>query len=58
MAIAWLLAECFIKIPDETFSYMKTSKLPKWTFNKTISKVSDSYRVDEDTKKMLKLLLR
>ena len=56
MAIAWLLAECFIKFPDETFSYMKTSKLPKWTFNKTISKVSDSYRVDEDAKKMLKLL--
>ena len=57
-AIAWLLAECFIKFPDETFSYIKTSKLPKWTFNKTISKVSDSYRVDEDAKKMLKLLLR
>lgn len=56
MAIAWLLAECFIKFPDETFSYMKASRLPKWTFNKTISKVSDSYRVDEDTKKMLKLL--
>ena len=56
MAIAWLLAECFIKFPDETFSYMKASRLPKWTFNKTISKVSDSYRVDEDAKKMLKLL--
>ena len=56
MAIAWLLAECFIKFPDETFSYMKASGLPKWTFNKTISKVSDSYRVDEDAKKMLKLL--
>ncbi len=56
MAIAWLLAECFIKFPDETFSFMKASRLPKWTFNKTISKVSDSYRVDEDAKKMLKLL--
>ena len=54
MAIAWLLAECFIKFPDETFSYMKTSSLEKWTFNKAISKISDSYRVEKDAKDLLK----
>ncbi|MBQ7202052.1 DNA alkylation repair protein [Candidatus Saccharibacteria bacterium] len=56
MAIAWLLAECFIKFPDETFSYMKTSSLEKWTFNKAISKISDSYRVEKDAKDLLKKL--
>ena len=54
MAIAWLLAECFIKFPAATTGYMVTSSLPKWTFNKTISKVCDSYRVDLEEKDILK----
>ena len=56
MAIAWLIAECFIKFPDETLSYLKVSHLPKWTFNKTISKICDSYRVDKETKTYLRTL--
>ena len=58
MAIAWLVAECFIKYPEVTLAYMKVSKLLKWTFNKTISKICDSYRVDEETKEMLKKMRR
>lgn len=54
MAIAWLVAECFIKYPEETLAYMKVSKLPKWTYDKTISKICDSYRVDEEMKEMLR----
>ena len=54
MAIAWLLSECFIKFPAATTGYLVESKLPKWTFNKTISKICDSYRVDDETKKMLR----
>ncbi len=54
MAIAWLLSECFIKYPTATTAYLIDSNLPKWTFNKTISKICDSYRVDAETKKMLK----
>lgn len=56
MAIAWLLSECFIKFPKPTLKYLKNSKLPKWTFNKTISKIRDSYRVDIETKTELKKL--
>lgn len=58
MALAWLLAECFIKFPDETLAYLKVSSLDKWTFNKTISKISDSRRVDLETKSILKRLRR
>ena len=54
MGIAWLLSECFIKFPTATTAYLIESNLPKWTFNKTISKICDSYRVDVETKKMLK----
>lgn len=56
MSLAWLLAECFIKFPDETYAYLKVAKLPKWTMNKTISKICDSYRVDEDLKTEVKKL--
>lgn len=54
MALAWLLAECFIKFPDETFSYLKSSSLESWTFNKAISKICDSYRVEPEVKEYLK----
>lgn len=54
MAIAWLIAECFIKFPEVTMAYLKVSKLPKWTYNKTISKVCDSLRVEPEVKEILK----
>ena len=54
MAIAWLLAECFIKYPEEALAYLKVSRLPKWTFNKTISKICDSYRVKTEMKDALR----
>ncbi len=54
MAIAWLLSDCFIKFPSATTGFLLASHLPKWTFNKTISKICDSLRVDPDTKAMLK----
>ena len=58
MAIAWLVAECFIKYPDVTLAYMKMSKLPRWTYNKTISKICDSYRVELEMKELLKKMRR
>ena len=58
MAIAWLVAECFIKYPEVTLAYMKVSGLPRWTYNKTISKICDSYRVDEETKEILRKMRR
>ena len=56
MAIAWLIAECFIKYPEVTLAYLRVSKLPKWTYNKTISKVCDSFRVEPEVKEMLKAM--
>lgn len=54
MAIAWLVAECFIKFPTATIGFLISSKLPKWTYNKTISKICDSYRVDNEAKRLLR----
>ena len=54
MGLAWLVSECFIKFPTATTAYLLRSKMPTWTFNKTISKICDSYRVDTETKKLLR----
>ena len=54
MAVAWLIAECFIKFPDETMEYFRCSTLPAWTYNKAISKVCDSYRVSAEAKNELR----
>ncbi len=54
MATAWLLCDCFIKFPTATIGYMVGCSLPAWTFNKTISKICDSHRVDEETKDLMR----
>lgn len=53
MAVAWLIAECFIKFPDETWGFLKSGILPTWTQNKSISKIRDSFRVPSEVKKEL-----
>ena len=57
MATAWLLAECFIKFPDDTYPLLVSRNfLPTWTHNKAISKIRDSYRVPDDVKSHLATL--
>ena len=58
MAVAWLLAECFIKFPEETLAFLRVSQLSAWTFNKTISKICDSRRVEAEVKEMLRGMRR
>lgn len=54
MAIAWCLCECFIKYPLKIDKYLNKDYLNKFVLNKTISKICDSYRVDDKTKNRLK----
>lgn len=56
MGQAWLLCELFIKYPDKTMVYLKNNNLNRFTHNKTISKIHDSYRVDIKTKEYLNTL--
>ena len=58
MALAWLICECFIKFPKPTLGYLRASHLPKWTFNKAISKICDSYRVEPEMKDLLRKMRR
>ena len=54
MALAWLLSFCYIKYPDVTYNYLLNNKLSKFTYNKTISKICDSYRVSKEDKEKLR----
>lgn len=56
MAVAWLVSECFIKYPDETYGFLNAKILPAWTQNKSISKIRDSYRVPKEIKEKLLIL--
>lgn len=58
MANAWLLSICYIKYPNKTLSYLKKCDLDNFTFNKTIDKITDSYRVEKSIKEELKKLKR
>lgn len=58
MATSWFLCECFIKYPDYTLKYLLKSKINTFTFNKTISKIKDSYRVSLEDKIYLETLRR
>ena len=58
MAKAWLLSVCFVKFKAETYDYLLNGMLDDVTLNKTISKICDSYRVDDKDKRRVRLLKR
>ena len=50
MARAWLICEVFVKYESYTLKYLENNNLDKFTLNKAISKIIDSYRVSNDMK--------
>ena len=47
MGEAWLICEIFIKYENIGLKYLEHNKLNKFTINKSISKIRDSYRVSK-----------
>ena len=58
MAEAWLICELYIYYPQETEKYLKKNKLNKFTHNKSISKIRESYRISKEKKAYLNTLKR
>ena len=54
MAEAWLVCEMYTKFPKETTEFIKKNSLNKFTQNKAISKIHDSFRVSAKEKEFLK----
>ena len=53
MAEAWLICDIYIRFPKETKEFLKENNLNKFTQNKAISKIHDSYRVRKEEKDAL-----
>jgi hypothetical protein len=58
MAEAWLICELYIKFKEPTLEFIKNNNLNKFTHNKAISKIHDSYRVSVEEKEYLNSLRR
>ena len=58
MAVAWAISLCIIKYYDRTVEFLKSDKckLDKFTFNKSIQKAIESYRVSSEEKEVLRNL--
>jgi len=54
MAVAWAISICLIKFFDETVKYLESSKLDDWTYNKSIQKAIESYRISREQKEFLR----
>lgn len=58
MAVAWAISFCFVAYPEKTIEYLQRAKLDDFTYNKSIQKTIESYRVDEDMKARLRAMRR
>lgn len=53
MAKAWLIAERYVTFPQQTLEFIKNNKFDKFTQNKAIQKIRESFRISQQDKDML-----
>ena len=55
MAIAWAISICLIKYYDKTIKYLKSKecKLDNFTYNKSLQKAKESFRISKEQKEEL-----
>ncbi|WP_138754415.1 DNA alkylation repair protein [Paenibacillus sinopodophylli] len=58
MAVAWAVSICYIKLPEQTQAYLEDNKLDDFTYNKALSKITESYRIDPETKNSIRSMKR
>ena len=54
MAIAWCIQVAFVKFENKTMKFLKEENIDKWTYNKALQKILESYRVNENTKQIIR----
>jgi len=58
MAVAWAISICFIKFPQKTLSYLQKNTLDDFTYNKALQKITESLRINQETKTMIRTMKR
>ncbi len=58
MGVAWAISVCFVKYTKETMIYLHNNHLDDFTFNKSLQKIIESNRVDQETKALIRKMKR
>lgn len=58
MAVAWAIAEAYIKYPEKVMKVLRENNLDNFTYNKTLQKMIESYRIDKSVKDTLRKMKR
>ncbi|MDC2867431.1 DNA alkylation repair protein [Bacillus sp. BP-3] len=58
MAVAWAVSICYVKLPDLTIEYLRNNMLDDFTYNKALQKITESNRVDKETKSIIRSMKR
>ncbi|MGE6256311.1 DNA alkylation repair protein [Heyndrickxia sporothermodurans] len=58
MAVAWAVSICYVKLPDSTMEYLRNNTLDDFTYNKALQKITESNRVDKETKSLIRSMKR
>lgn len=58
MAVAWGISICYVKYRDITLEYLASCNLEDFTYNKSVQKMIESFRVSREDKEMLRSMKR
>ncbi len=58
MGVAWAVSVAFVKYPERTMDFLKDCKLDDFTYNKSLQKITESFRVSKDTKEIIRTMKR
>jgi 3-methyladenine DNA glycosylase AlkD len=58
MAVAWALSIGYVKLPERVMLYLEHNLLDDFTFNKTLQKITESYRVSPEAKQRIRSMKR
>ena len=58
MAVAWALSICYIKESALTMPYLRCNSLDDFTYNKTLQKITESLKIEPDTKQLIRSMKR
>lgn len=58
MAVAWAVSVFFVNAREETRQYLENNRLDDFTFNKSLQKITESYRVTPQDKAEIRAMKR
>jgi len=58
MGVAWAVSVCCVKYPGKTIEYLKGCNLDDFTYHKSLQKILESFRVDQEFKAVIRSMKR